>query len=170
MSVRSGVCRKTANGCYCVTSILVFFFVLYICFQAVKSLSKHLNTQQDIFETVTVFAALTSNYYPKSRLHSSFGRLQVPVRFGKTTYIHVQGVSVYRYLAQGAIFSASRRLRQNPAPPVANQNRTSLWDTHTDINTHWTWKTEPLCRHLKKKHKEIFRRSDKLPCVSLPTQ
>lgn len=37
-----------------------------------------------------------------------------------------------QYLAHGAIFSASCRLRQNPAPPVANQKCTSLWkNTHT---------------------------------------
>lgn len=42
------------------------------------------------------------------------------------------GAGVKWYLAHGAIFSASRRLRQNPAPPVANQKWTSLWDrTHT---------------------------------------
>lgn len=51
-------------------------------------------------------------------------------------HTHVQGASVGKYLAHGAIFSASCRLRQNPAPPVANQNRTSLWvtkHTHTQI-------------------------------------
>lgn len=52
------------------------------------------------------------------------------------TLIHAATNAKYKifvsYLAQGDIFSASRRLRQNPAPPVANQNCTSLWEeTHT---------------------------------------
>jgi hypothetical protein len=32
------------------------------------------------------------------------------------------------YLTHGAIFKASLRLMQKPAPPVANQNCTSLWE------------------------------------------
>lgn len=34
----------------------------------------------------------------------------------------------FAYLAHGAIFKASWRLMQKPAPPVANQNCTSLWE------------------------------------------
>lgn len=47
-------------------------------------------------------------------------------------YLCILLIQVRAYLAQGFILRERPRLRQKPAPPVANQKRTCLCRQHTD--------------------------------------